>query len=271
MVAGPIPGVIRRAYVAYQAMKALRPAHLRQHARFLGRPGPDGLPLPGPVLMAAAAGTPEIGWFLEGGRLAAETIRETLGRHGMVMDELGALLDLGCGCGRVIRHWYGLEAVEIHGCDVNRAAVAWCRRHLTFAGFEATGLEPPLPFADATFNLVYALSVFTHLPGPLQTAWAAELCRVVGPGGWILLTTHGETYLERLDAEGRAAFRRGELVVTRGDVAGTNTCGAYHPTAYVETTLAAGLEVVDHLPRGARGNPEQDVWLLRRPMDSPRG
>src|SRR5947208_884804 len=78
---------------------------------------------------------------------------------------------------------------------------------------EVNGLAPPLAFDDASFDLVYALSVFTHLTGDLQVAWRDELRRVLRPGGRLLITTHGRSYVPRLDVEERERFESGELVV----------------------------------------------------------
>ena len=49
------------------------------------------------------------------------------------------------------------------------------------------------------------------------------------------------------------------------DVAGTNLCSAFHPAEYVRGVLARGFEFVEHAPEGAKGNPRQDLVLLRRP------
>jgi hypothetical protein len=42
-------------------------------------------------------------------------------------------------------------------------------------------------------------------------------------------------------------------------------CATYHPPAFVRDHLAAGYRVVDFVPEGAKGNPWQDYWLLRKP------
>jgi SAM-dependent methyltransferase len=251
-------GLLRPAYRAYETLNVLRAA---------GRPAraaADGLPVPPPQLIVRVAGTADVGWFLESGRLAAESVRDALARHGRRVEELGALLDFGCGCGRVTRHWAGLDRTAVHGADANAHAIAWCRANLLFARFASNGLAPPLDHTDESFDLVYALSVFTHLPEDLQHAWARELARLLRPGGFLLLTTHGERYRERLTPAERAAFDAGRLVVRWPEGAGTNLCSVFHPPSYVEERLAAGLDVLEFVPEGARGNPHQDLYLLRK-------
>src|SRR5207244_9030240 len=143
------------------------------------------------------------------------------------------------GCGRVMRRWRDLDGV--HGSDTNAEAVAWCRANLPFGRFETNGLAPPLAFADDSFDLVYALSVFTHLTVDLQRAWLGELRRVLRPRGLLLLTTHGRAYLDRLSAEERELFDAGKVVVRWEDVAGTNLCSAYHPDSALRGQFAEGF------------------------------
>jgi SAM-dependent methyltransferase len=247
------------AYRAYERLTALRAS-----GRGGGQAG-DGLPVPPPSLIVRVAGSPDVEWFLRGGRLAAGSIRAALWRQGRRIEELGAILDFGCGCGRVTRNWVALRDVEVSGSDTNERAIEWCRRNLRFARFETNGLAPPLAFADRSFGLAYALSVFTHLPEDLQFQWLRDLERVLGPGGYLLLTTHGEHYLPRLTPDERDRFAAGEVVVRWEEVAGTNLCTTFHPPDWVRTRLAAGLEHLDFVAGGARGNPFQDLFLFRRP------
>jgi SAM-dependent methyltransferase len=220
--------------------------------------------VPPAQLRVRVAGTADVAWFLNGGRLGAETIRDSLARHDTRVEDLRALLDFGCGCGRVTRSWAHVEGPAVAGSDHDEAAIAWCRRNLPFARFELNGLEPPLAFEDGSFDLVYALSVFTHLTDELQLAWRDELRRVLRPGGRLLITTHGRSYVPRLDDEERARFERGELVVRWGDVVGSNLCSAYHPERYLRDTFADGFAFLELDPEGARGNPTQDLVLLQK-------
>ncbi len=223
-----------------------------------------GLPVPPGRLIHLVANTEDVGWFLHTGALAAQCIRDTLAKHGLALEACSSLLDFGCGAGRVIRHWAGLEGPEVHGVDYNPALLSWCREHLPFAQFHQNGLQTPLPLPDAHFDFAYALSVFTHLDEPLQHFWIQELARALKPGGHLLFTTHGDHYLSHLTPEDQARYGAGQTVVIHASREGSNDCAAFHPERYVRETLARGYDVVDMIPEGALGNPSQDLYLLRK-------
>ena len=241
-------GLIGPAFRTYERVVSFRP----------GRPAHvDGPPLPPRRLMVRVAGTADADWFLRSGRAAYDAITAHMA------DGVGAVLDFGCGCGRVTRYWEDFDGA-VSGSDVNTKAVNWCRDNLPFASFMQNRLAPPVDFDDASFDLVYALSVFTHLTEDLQLAWRDELRRVLRPGGRLLLSTHGRSYVPRLDAGERDQFERGRLVVRWGDIPGTNLCSAYHPERYLRETFATGFTFLELEPEGARGNPTQDLVLLQK-------
>jgi SAM-dependent methyltransferase len=230
----------------------------------------DGLPLPSPELVGLVAGFIAPGEFHRYGRYAATWIAEMLARNGVPAGGLGRILDFGCGCGRVIRHWPAFTQAELRGCDYNPHLVAWCAQNLPFAEFRANDLEPPLPYEDDSFDFVYALSIFTHLDADLHLAWIEELTRVVKPGGLLLPTFHGRSRVEYMRAhEGEyeriaPGFDAGELVVIEADRSGSSACAAYHPERYIREALGRGLEILDYSPGGAL-DIQQDAVLFRRP------
>jgi SAM-dependent methyltransferase len=226
--------------------------------------GPDGLPLPPQRLVVLVAGPASVESFLRKGRLGADVVRDALARQGVAIATVGDVLDFGVGCGRVARHWHDLTGPRIHGCDINEELVAWTRANLPFVEARVTGLGPPLPYADGALDVAYALSVFTHLPEELQGAWAAELARVIRPGGHLVLSTHGRAYFDRLDAGERADFEADRLIVHYAELAGANLCSVFHSTAAVARQFSDGFELVESVPEGARGNGRQDLHVLRR-------
>jgi len=224
----------------------------------------DGLPLPPQRLVVLVAGPASVGSFLRKGRIGADVVRGALERQGVELTAVGDLLDFGVGCGRVARHWHGTPGVRIHGCDINPELVEWTRANLPFVQARLTGVAPPLPYADGALDAVYAFSVFTHLPVPLQHAWSAELARVTRSGGHLIVSTHGRAYHDRLDPSERAAFEAGEPIVHFEELAGANLCSAFHAPELVARQFGAGFEVVEFVPEGAHGNGRQDLHVLRR-------
>ena len=236
------------------------------------QPGADGLPLPPADMIRMTSGlyrhASDAGVlyrrYEEGGAKSAAFIREFLGRAGVDMSGVDALLDFGCGCGRVVRHWAGLPG-EVRGSDYNPNLVRWCADNLPFAQFDVNEGEPPLPYADDSFDFLYSISIFTHLDEPLQRPWMDELVRVVRPGGLILITVSGEVYARRLPGweHLRERFETGRLVVRRPERTGSNSCSVLHPREYLDA-LIAGLELVALEP-GVRPAGWQDAVLLRTP------
>jgi SAM-dependent methyltransferase len=232
----------------------------------------DDLPLPPRWSRMAVAGTPDASWFLESGRKTARMIADTFARHGQPIEEVGDLLDFGCGCGRVVRHWRALSATSVHGTDFNARLISWCTKNLTFADFSKNELAPPLRLAEDRFDAAYAFSVFTHLPEELTLEWLAELSRVLRPGGLLVVSTHGEAYADRLSHEERERFLSGEAVIHRSRVAGTNLCTAFHPANYVRARFTRDFELLEHTPAavGARVR-DHDLAVLRKPETATPG
>lgn len=234
---------------------------------------PDGLPMPPPRLLRMVMGDfvesdallrrslPSA--FYESGARIAGRIDAILRQRDRDLAQFDAILDFGCGCGRIIRHWKDLDIPTLYGADYNGRLIDWCRSNLSFAEFVANDPVPPLSFQDETFDFIFAFSVFTHLSADLQVPWLRELKRVMRPGGRLLLTVHGESHLNALDVEPRRQFGANELVVINPEASGSNWCAAYHPLPYLYETFGEHLTVVDHISSD-EAEVGQDVLLLEK-------
>jgi len=114
---------------------------------------------------------------------------------GRRLHEFDRVLDWGSGCGRVARHFPARAAARFTGCDIDHDNVRWCSAHLP-GTFVPSTVVPPLPFEPGVFDVVYGISVFTHLRERLQHKWLAELARITAKGAYLLMTVHGPTTIE---------------------------------------------------------------------------
>jgi SAM-dependent methyltransferase len=191
-------------------------------------------------------------WFRIAGAVAATTNRK--------VEAFGAMLDWGCGCGRLARYASRARPEAFTGCDIDGDNVEWCAANLG-GRYVHTGLRPPLPFRDGEFDLAYGVSVFTHLREPLQDAWLAELARILGPGGIALVTVHGETAVDwaglqpvEYAATKRAIEAAGLLVASANDQLDgavdepDEYVNVYHSRRYIQRHWSRWLDVVAIIP-----------------------
>lgn len=248
---------------------------LYHNVPFWVRGAPDHLPIPPMKLRSLIwSSNADLWTFFEGqdNWKRIPNLLDLLTKHGVRINQLEAILDFGCGCGRDMRQFYGLrnviKNVQLYGTDINQDQINWCNRNLPFATFGLNGPEPPLQYGDDKFGLIYNYSVFTHLNEAQQHTWIHELARVLKPGGFLMLTVCGESYLNELNDSQKEQFNAGQLVVRHPHLAGKpadyGACAAYHPPTFVQNKLAAGFRIVEFIP-GLRAMPgSMDQYLLRK-------
>ncbi|MCP5416037.1 MAG: class I SAM-dependent methyltransferase [Chromatiaceae bacterium] len=101
------------------------------------------------------------------------------------------ILDFGCGVGRVILPLHFNYDLDIHGCDIDRTAIEYLSKVVPGSDIYVNNFEPPLKYADGYFDVVYSVSIWTHLNPRLQAIWLNEIQRVTKPGGLVLISTAG--------------------------------------------------------------------------------
>ena len=104
--------------------------------------------------------------------------------------ELERILDWGVGCGRVARHFLERGQTNIYGTDIDAVNIEWLRKELRWTNAACMSLDPPMPYPDNHFDLVYGHSVFTHLSQFDHFLWIIEIKRILKPGGIALLNRH---------------------------------------------------------------------------------
>lgn len=114
--------------------------------------------------------------------------RALLDRLAAMTSPLGPICDLGCGPGQVARylHDQGFSAI---GVDLSAGMVAEARRLSPDIIFEQ-GSVLDLPFEDSALGGIAAFYSVIHIPRPQLGQAFAEMCRVVKPGGAVLIAFH---------------------------------------------------------------------------------
>lgn len=146
------------------------------------------------------------GWYLSGGRRVAEAVVSCVREHAGASWSPRDLLEWGCSSGRVLRHMPELlPGARCWGCDIDAWCVDWASSHLAVSEggmlrvFRSAEM-PPLPVESRSMDLVYAVSVFTHLAEHWDT-WLMELRRVLRPGGYLFASINDERVWARCGRE----------------------------------------------------------------------
>ncbi|TAD88382.1 MAG: class I SAM-dependent methyltransferase [Alphaproteobacteria bacterium] len=107
------------------------------------------------------------------------------------------ILDFGIGWGRIARLFARDAGIgRLYGVDPFPLMLDLCRETRVPAAVSLTTADGVLPFRDGLMDLVYAYSVFTHLPEAVATHWMGEIHRALRPGGLVVITLQPPSFLE---------------------------------------------------------------------------
>lgn len=190
-----------------------------------------------------------------------------------LVDHLGGfgalprVLDFGSGHGRLTRTLIGhLRPEQIWACDIYPHAVAWQAE--TFGVNGLVSVSRPDRFAlTGEFAIIFAGSVFSHLPDPLFRAWLARLYALTAPGGALAITVHGEAFApegQTIGPDGIGFAAWSESLTLDPQIYGMS----YVTEAYVREAVAGacGPAAAEGLARFPRALFEsQDVYVIPGP------
>lgn len=231
----------------------------------------EPLALPSEEQLVRTQGNSSTARYLSYGLTVAARMKVIMRRYfGKDLGDLGRIVDWGVGCGRVA-HYVAPSCASFVGFDIDADNVSWCANHLP-GSFVCNDLMPPLDLADSSVDLLYGISVFTHLTDVAARAWRDELSRVLKPGGACVITVHGRVGMARiLDDERLIRLAAEGFDASQGD----NRLNDYiHDASYYRATyqtyrnsmafFSTHFDVVDYLP-GANAL-LQDILVLRKPI-----
>ncbi|MFW6201482.1 MAG: aminotransferase class V-fold PLP-dependent enzyme [Gemmatimonadota bacterium] len=173
-----------------------------------------------------------------------------------------AVLDAGSGDARFAVELAGRDA-EVVGVDRSRAMLRFGRRRAEGARRVvrlAAGDIESLPFRDASFDLVVAVTVFCFVADP--SAAIRELARVTRPGGRVVIGELGRWSAWALERRLRSWIRGGRWrearFWTRAELDALLASAGLEPTAHAAAVFYPPIAVLARLARPL------ESWLRQR-------
>ncbi|MBS1675764.1 MAG: class I SAM-dependent methyltransferase [Actinobacteria bacterium] len=196
------------------------------------------------------------------------------------------ILDFGCGAGRTLRHFITEDVgAELWGCDIDGPSIEWLKGNLVPPlNVFLNGEVPPLDQADGKFDLIYCVSVFSHLTRH-WAEWLLELHRLLKPDGLLLATVMGRGLSESIAHEDWDEDRVGMMVLAPGQAWSAGGPMVFHSPWWLRAHWGRAFDIVSLGESGfAVPDPDngqglvvmrrKDVQLrpedLRRVADDPR-
>jgi len=203
-------------------------------------------------------------YLADGWRTLSE-LQRVLDRVDRNLYRCGSFLEFAAGHGRFTRHLApALPPGVLTVCDIVPGSVEFLQQQCGVRGFRSTALPHELR-TPGQYEIVFVLSLFSHLPESTWRAWLGRLYEAVQPGGVLVFTTHGERAARAsgIDwgASGFAFFAASESQALGGAEYGTTfTAATYVRDAIPQTNAGAR---VTHIPAAFWNY--QDAWLLDKP------
>lgn len=177
-----------------------------------------------------------------------------------------SLLEFASGHGRFTRHLVkALGPQRVVVSDVVGDAVEFARDAFEVQGFVSAS-QPENVVWPYQHDVVFVLSLFSHLPRSTWARWLQRIYAMVAPGGVLVFTTHGAEAVRKqgvtLDAEGYFFTPSSESNAIAGQEYGT----AFTSEAYVRGQIAQHLpdaQVLQFAPQHFWHH--QDAFVVQRP------
>ncbi len=211
--------------------------------------------------------------FFQHGKDMFYDLEDFLKREGLSLFDFDSILDFGCGCGRfMIPMSFLLPPKKISGTDIDKEAIQWFKANYPcFNDLDVNGFTPPTKYADATFDFVFSVSIFTHLPEEMQHVWLKELSRIIKPGGCGIFTTHGENHFHHLNQAAREELMtKGFYYLMRDATDGLPEFyqTSFHTGEYVQREWSRYFDVLAIRKKGV--GKSQDAVLVKKRIKADR-
>ena len=160
-----------------------------------------GVRIPPAWLIQAFTGASDTIDHIESGKRSADFYVDLYNQFCGDYINVDRVLDFGCGCGRVLSRMPSSGSTRYFGVDLHEKALQWLREAMPEGTFSVGSAMPPVDIGVQDFDLIYAVSVLTHLPQEQEGAWLDEWHRLLKVGGHLIATFRAEDWVEQITIE----------------------------------------------------------------------
>jgi SAM-dependent methyltransferase len=189
----------------------------------------------------AAQGNPIREYLSDGWRTLSELL-VLMDSVGQPLTRADSVLEFASGFGRFTRHLVKVIPGRVTCADVLPGANEFVRAQFGVRTMESS-YEPESLRAPRTFELVFVLSLFTHLPPKVWGRWLGALRAMVKPGGTLVFSVHNERIAQRegavFDRDGLCFIPSSESPSIPGHVYGTT----FTTRAFAERVVKESLGI----------------------------
>jgi SAM-dependent methyltransferase len=138
-------------------------------------------------------------YYFTDGQKSAQALRGLVERDTAINpEEPWTMLEFASGYGCVSRHLAkAAPKAEVTACDIHQQAIDFIQDRLSVNAVISVP-DPDEFWLGREYDVVFALSFFSHMPIRSWGRWLKALFRHVRPGGSLIFTTHGYVTLEKL-------------------------------------------------------------------------
>lgn len=130
--------------------------------------------------------------YLSDGWRTMVELQDVLDLYGLSLRQCGSFLEFACGQGRFTRHLARIfKQDQLTVSDVVPGSVDFLQNAMGVKGFYSS-TDPDQVKISGQYDVVFVLSLFSHLPPLVWRKWLQVLYGSLKPNGILIFSTHGE-------------------------------------------------------------------------------
>ncbi len=210
------------------------------------------------------SGTYDMEAFIKNGETGFNNIEKHIEDLGIGLNNKLTILDWGAGIGRIAHFWKEKYSnMYLYVSDYNPFFTFLLKKHVKSNKVIKNNLLPPLDILDKSVDVVYAISVFTHLKKEEISLWLNEIYRILRKDGIFLFSVQGKDRVKELPEDFYKKFNfKGFIEI--GKEEGSNYFASFHSKEFIENLINKDKWEIKGFYYNGAIDARQDLWIISK-------